>query len=67
MIGGKLTIEQKDILYNQKYLDSTYFNPVQDINGDWFIFDEEMKCVIPEFAFVQNLPLFEYVPKPPKK
>lgn len=63
MIGYKLTIEQKDMLVGNEYRPNNYFNTVQDINGDWFIFNREVdKCCIDEFAWVKDLPTYEYVP-----
>jgi hypothetical protein len=41
MIGYKITPEQADTLRNTEYAPSSYYNPVQDINGDWYIFETE--------------------------
>jgi len=62
---GLLTIEQKDSLVGQLYDDDSYFNPIQDDFDQWVISTEEMDfCVNPEFQWVKELPLIEYVPKP---
>ena len=62
---GLLTIEQKDSLVGQLYDDDSYFNPIQDDFDQWVISTEEMnQCVNPEFMWVKELPLIEYVPKP---
>ena len=62
---GLLTIEQKDSLVGQLYAPDSYFNPLQDLNDNWVISIEEMnQCVNPEFIWVKELPLIEYVPKP---
>ncbi len=62
---GLLTIEQKDILVSQLYDDDSYFNPIQDDFDQWVISTEEIDfCVNPEFQWVKELPLIEYVPKP---
>jgi hypothetical protein len=62
---GLLTIEQKDSIVGQWYAPDSYFNPIQDINDDWVISVEEMEfCVNPNFMWVKDLPLIEYVPKP---
>lgn len=37
----KITKEQKEKLIGKKYNDGMYFNPVQDVNGEWFISIEE--------------------------
>jgi hypothetical protein len=36
-----LTIEQKDLLINQKWNEDTYFNPIQDANDNWVISNQE--------------------------
>jgi hypothetical protein len=65
MILYKLTIEQKDLLVGQQFAPSSYFGPVQDINGDWFISDQEVnQCINPDFQWVKNLPAMEYTPPP---
>ena len=62
MICGILTNEQRELVLNQKYLESSYFNPVKDFFDNWVIFEQEMDCEYPEFAFVRTLPLIEFVP-----
>ena len=62
---GLLTETQKDSLLGQLYDEDSYFNPIQDINDNWIISIEEMEfCVNPEFQWVKDLPLIDYVPKP---
>jgi hypothetical protein len=62
---GLLTENQKDSLVGQLYDEDSYFNPIQDINDNWIISIEEMEfCVNPEFAWVKDLPLIDYKPKP---
>ena len=62
---GLLTETQKDSLVGQLYDEDSYFNPIQDISDQWIISVEEMEfCVNPEFAWVKDLPLIEYKPKP---
>jgi hypothetical protein len=62
---GLLTETQKDSLVGQQYAPDSYFNPIQDINDNWVISIEEMDfCVNPEFAWVKDLPLIDYKPKP---
>lgn len=61
---GLLTIEQKDSLLGQLFAPDSYFNPIQDNSDNWIISIESMEqCVNPEFLWVQELPLIEYVPK----
>ena len=62
---GLLTIEQKDSIVGQLYAPDSYFNPLQDLNDNWVISTEEIDfCVNPEFMWIKELPLIEYVPKP---
>jgi hypothetical protein len=62
---GLLTIAQKDELVGQWFAPDSYFNPIQDINDDWVISTQEMEqCVNPDFMWVKDLPLIDYVPKP---
>ena len=64
ILVGLLTIEQKDLLIGQLYEDDSFFNPIQDINDNWIISVEEINfCTNPEFFWVKNLPLIEYLPK----
>jgi hypothetical protein len=62
---GLLTETQKDSLVGQLYDEDSYFNPIQDDFDNWIISVEEMEfCVNPEFAWVKDLPLIDYKPKP---
>jgi hypothetical protein len=62
---GLLTESQKNELVGQLYDEDSYFNPIQDANDDWIISIEEIdQCVTPEFQWVKDLPLIEYIPKP---
>ena len=63
MILYKLTVEQKDLLIGQLFAPASYFGPVQDINGDWFISGQEVsECVNPDFQWVKSLPSIEFTP-----
>lgn len=60
---GLLTLEQKDELVGQMYAPDSYFNPIEDANGNFVISVEEMEyCVNDEFMWVKDLPLIIYVP-----
>ena len=62
---GLLTESQKNELVGQLYDEDSYFNPLQDLSDNWIISVEEMEfCVNPEFMWVKDLPLIEYIPKP---
>jgi hypothetical protein len=63
MIGYKLTIEQRNELVGQQFDLYQFFNPVQDIEDVYFIFEGEVEnCVNEEFMWVKDLPTAEYVP-----
>ena len=62
---GLLTETQKDSLIGQLYDEDSYFNPILDFYDQYIISVEEMEfCVNPEFAWVKDLPLIDYKPKP---
>lgn len=64
MLVGLLTLVEKNKIEGQQYAPDCFFNPIQDINNDWVISTQEMEfCTNPEFNFVKNLPLIEYLPK----
>lgn len=57
---GLLTLEQKNEITGQQFAPDSYFNPIQDINGQWIISLEEVnQCSI---EWVKELPLIEYEP-----
>jgi hypothetical protein len=65
ILVGLLTLEQKDLIHGQMYAPDSYFNEIQDNSDNWIISLEEMEqCVNPEFQWVKDLPLIEYIPKP---
>lgn len=43
MKSYKITPQEKEQLTGEKIPNGAFYNPVQDINGDWFIFEEEYK------------------------
>ena len=62
---GLLTETQKDSLVGQMYDEDSYFNPIQDDFDQWVISVEEIEYnVNPDFMWIKDLPLIEYVPKP---
>jgi hypothetical protein len=64
MIGYKLTIEQKNAIQGVFYNENTFFNCVQDLYGDWFLFlstDDIIQINNSEFDFLISLPTFEYI------
>jgi len=63
--GIKLTEEQKDLLTNQLFAENSYFNPIQDINDDWFITDiEQNNTINPNFIWVKDLEITDIELKP---
>ena len=64
ILVGLLTLDQYDQIVGQMYDEDSFFNPLQDANDDWIISEEEINfCTNPEFFWVKNLPLIEYLPK----
>ena len=62
MICGILTDEQREMIKDKPFANACLFNPVKDFYNNWVIFEGEMACTYPEFAFVNSLPLIEFVP-----
>ena len=57
MEGYKISITEKNQLEGTEMSTGSYYNPVEDINGEWFIFEEEyMQCGLGVLA--------EFEPKP---
>lgn len=60
-----LTVQEKDQLIGQLYAPDSYFNPIQDADGNWIISTQEQEfCTNLEFLWVKNLPLIPYNPVP---
>ncbi len=57
-----LTTEQKDQLIGQTYDGVCFYNPIQDINNNWIISEEEINQT--NLEWLKSLPLTEYQPKP---
>ena len=65
MIGYKLTIEQKNAIQDIFYNDNCFFNCVQDINNDWFLFlsqSDKNEIESTQYAYLLLLAEFEYIP-----
>jgi hypothetical protein len=64
ILVGLLTLGQYDQILGQMFDEDSFFNPIQDANDNWIISEEEINfCTNPEFFWVKNLPLIEYLPK----
>ena len=66
MIGIKLTTEQKNAIHGQFYNENCFFNCVQDINNDWFLFlsqSDKNEIESTQYAYLLLLSEFDYIPK----
>ena len=57
-----LTIQQKDSLIGKTYDGTCYFNPIEDLNDNWVISEQEVNQS--SLQWLKDLPLTEYQPKP---
>jgi len=65
MILYQLTELQKNQLVGQEFAPASYFNPVQDVSGNWFISTQEVdQCVNVDFLWVKDLPAMDFTPAP---
>jgi hypothetical protein len=65
MIVYLLTEQQKELLVGKEYIIDSYFNPIQDINDNWIISEEEVLTAQNEdVLWVKDLQQIEYQPKP---
>lgn len=55
----KLTQAQADLLFGIKISEGSFFNPIQDINGDWFISIQEIQAS--NIEWLQELVEAEFV------
>jgi|OM-RGC.v1.034422928 hypothetical protein len=56
-----LTESQKDELTGQLYAPDSYFNPIQDCNGEWVISAREIEqCIYPQYDWIKVLPLIDW-------
>ncbi len=60
-----ITIEQKELIEGKEFAPDSFFNPIQDINENWVVSEEEIRDTVnPAFLWVKDLQLTEYQPKP---
>lgn len=57
----RITEGQKNAIEKQPFASGQYFNPVQDINGHWFIFEIEMEHCVKNKGWARSM-LAEYIP-----
>ena len=64
MTVRQLTIEQKDALVGQTYDGVQFFNPTLDVDGNWFISNEEVNNCTHQgmVEWIHNLPEINYNP-----
>jgi len=65
MNGIKLTLEQKNAIQGVCFNENTFFNCVQDINNDWFLFlseSDKSELINTEFSYLLLLAEVEYIP-----
>lgn len=56
-----LTTEQKDLLVGVEITDSHFYNPVQDVDGNWYISQQECdQTTNPDYLWVKELPDSEF-------
>jgi hypothetical protein len=65
MIARKLTIEQKENIHGVFFNETTFFNCVQDVNNDWFIFLSESDIKnLGDFNYLLEIVEENFTPKP---
>ena len=63
--GRQLTTEQKQVIQGVFFTENIFFNCVQDINDEWFLFLSEDDILnIGEYAYLLEIPLNDFEPKP---
>jgi len=56
-----ITLEQKNQLVGQEFTKLSYFNPVNDCQGNWVISEEEInQCTNLNFIWVKGLELTDF-------
>lgn len=59
----KITETQKDLLIGQTWDGVTFFNPIIDADGQYFVSQEEVNgCNKPEFQWLKSCELIDYNP-----
>jgi hypothetical protein len=60
MIVAKITQQQADELKRVQFVPDNYFNPIEDVNGNWVISLQELVYCSVDFA--NSVELIEYKP-----
>ena len=65
MIVYLLTEEQKELLINKEFKKDSYFNPLEDNEGNWILSEYEVEnCDNSEFEWIKKLETIDYNLKP---
>jgi len=67
MEARELTIEQKDQIQGVFFDEVTFFNCIQDVNNNWFVFlssTDISNLQNSEWQWVVDLPLSPFTPQP---
>jgi hypothetical protein len=56
----KLTTQQAQSLFGVEIQSGWYFNPIKDINGDWFISEQEIQASY--IDWLKHLEQAEFIP-----
>jgi hypothetical protein len=61
MLVGLLTLIEMEAVEGKEYTTDSYFNPIQDLQGNWVISTQEMdQCTNSDYMWVKQLPLIEW-------
>ena len=62
MIVYLLTEEQKQQIEGKVFAQDSFFQPIEDANGNWVITSQEvLKADCEDILWIKNLPTIEYV------
>ena len=60
---GLLTEQQAQEVIGAQFAPDSFFNPIEDIDGNWVISTEEIDgCDNQAFVWVKTLPLIDWIP-----
>ena len=58
-----ITPQQKDQLVNRQFEPNHFYNPVQNISGDWCISETEIDHAVTDFGFTKPEPIIYLAPE----
>jgi len=59
----KINAGQKNAIEQQPFARNKFYNPVQDINGDWFISEIEMNTIVKNKGWKNSLEAIYVTPE----